>query len=46
MTDKSMEITENAQPDPKDYSLCGHLINAFSIIGKKWNGLIINALCD
>ncbi|MDO4912409.1 MAG: helix-turn-helix domain-containing protein [Lactobacillus sp.] len=28
------------------YHLCTHFINAFDIIGKKWNGLIINSLCD
>lgn len=32
--------------DPEDYSLCGHFVNAFDIIGKKWNGLIISSLCD
>ena len=26
-------------PDPEDYSLCSHFIDAFAIIGKKWNGL-------
>ncbi|KRL90988.1 winged helix-turn-helix transcriptional regulator [Lactobacillus kalixensis] len=31
---------------PEDYELCGHFINAFKIIGKKWNGLIISSLCD
>lgn len=29
-----------------DYELCKHFINAFQIIGKKWNGLIISSLCD
>ncbi len=29
-----------------DYELCHHFINAFQIIGKKWNGLIISSLCD
>lgn len=33
-------------PDPEDYSLCSHFIDAFAIIGKKWNGLIISSLCD
>ncbi len=33
-------------PDPEDYSLCSHFIDAFGIIGKKWNGLIISSLCD
>lgn len=33
-------------PKPEDYSLCNHFINAFDIIGKKWNGLIISSLCD
>ncbi|WEV40920.1 helix-turn-helix domain-containing protein [Lactobacillus sp. ESL0684] len=28
------------------YESCQHFINAFSIIGKKWNGLIICSLCD
>lgn len=32
--------------DPKNYELCGHFVNAFQIIGKKWNGLIISSLCD
>ncbi len=32
--------------DPEDYELCRHFINAFQIIGKKWNGLIISSLCD
>ena len=32
--------------DPEDYSLCGHFVSAFDIIGKKWNGLIISSLCD
>ena len=31
---------------PEDYELCKHFINAFQIIGKKWNGLIISSLCD
>lgn len=31
---------------PEDYELCKHFINAFAIIGKKWNGLIISSLCD
>lgn len=31
---------------PEDYELCGHFVNAFRIIGKKWNGLIISSLCD
>ena len=31
---------------PEDYELCNHFINAFQIIGKKWNGLIISSLCD
>ena len=31
---------------PENYELCGHFINAFQIIGKKWNGLIISSLCD
>ena len=30
-------------PDPEDYSLCSHFIDAFAIIGKKWNGLIISS---
>ncbi|GFZ26686.1 winged helix-turn-helix transcriptional regulator [Lactobacillus corticis] len=30
----------------EDYELCDHFINAFQIIGKKWNGLIISSLCD
>ncbi len=29
-----------------NYELCHHFINAFQIIGKKWNGLIISSLCD
>ncbi|CAM3173287.1 transcriptional regulator, HxlR family [Lactobacillus bombicola] len=29
-----------------DYEQCQHFINAFNIIGKKWNGLIISSLCD
>ena len=33
-------------PDPEDYSLCSHFIDAFSIIGKKWNGLIIDVLLE
>ncbi len=28
-----------------DYEECQHFINAFTIIGKKWNGLIISSLC-
>lgn len=28
-----------------DYEMCQHFINAFKIIGKKWNGLIISSLC-
>ncbi|BDR60726.1 winged helix-turn-helix transcriptional regulator [Lactobacillus xylocopicola] len=28
-----------------DYESCNHFINAFKIIGKKWNGLIISSLC-
>ena len=28
-----------------DYESCKHFINAFKIIGKKWNGLIISSLC-
>lgn len=31
---------------PENYELCGHFVNAFQIIGKKWNGLIISSLCD
>ncbi|MDF7639157.1 helix-turn-helix domain-containing protein [Lactobacillus sp. ESL0791] len=31
---------------PQDYELCEHFINAFQVIGKKWNGLIISSLCD
>lgn len=31
---------------PEKYKLCMHFTNAFSIIGKKWNGLIISSLCD
>lgn len=31
---------------PEEYELCNHFINAFQIIGKKWNGLIISTLCD
>lgn len=30
----------------ESYLLCDHFIDAFSIISKKWNGLIINSLCD
>lgn len=30
----------------ENYELCNHFINAFHIIGKKWNGLIISSLCD
>lgn len=30
----------------EDFELCGHFVNAFRIIGKKWNGLIISSLCD
>lgn len=37
---------ESAPCKPEDYELCGHFINAFQIIGKKWNGLIISSLCD
>ncbi|WP_294756786.1 helix-turn-helix domain-containing protein [uncultured Lactobacillus sp.] len=28
-----------------NYEYCEHFINAFKIIGKKWNGLIISSLC-
>lgn len=28
-----------------DFESCEHFINAFQIIGKKWNGLIISSLC-
>ncbi len=28
-----------------DYELCGNLVAAFAIIGKKWNGIIISTLC-
>ena len=28
-----------------DNEMCQHYINAFQIIGKKWNGLIISSLC-
>ena len=40
------EKKESAPCKPEDYELCGHFINAFQIIGKKWNGLIISSLCD
>lgn len=29
----------------KDYEQCQHYRNAFQIMGKKWNGLIISSLC-
>lgn len=32
--------------DAANYELCHHFVNAFEIIGKKWNGLIISSLCD
>ena len=31
---------------PENYELCEHFINAFRVIGKKWNGLIISSLYD
>lgn len=40
------EKRESTPCKPEDYELCGHFINAFRIIGKKWNGLIISSLCD
>lgn len=43
-------VENKKQTDPcqqaGDYELCKHFVNAFSIIGKKWNGLIISSLCD
>lgn len=40
------EKKETTPCKPEDYELCNHFINAFRIIGKKWNGLIISSLCD
>lgn len=40
------ERKQTGCPDPEDYELCQHFINAFKIIGKKWNGLIVSSLCD
>lgn len=40
------EKKETTPCKPEDYELCSHFINAFRIIGKKWNGLIISSLCD
>lgn len=40
------EKKETTPCKPEDYGLCSHFINAFRIIGKKWNGLIISSLCD
>lgn len=38
--EKDCGCCENA-----DYELCGNLVDAFAIIGKKWNGIIISTLC-
>ena len=40
------EKKETIPCKPENYELCCHFINAFQIIGKKWNGLIISSLCD
>lgn len=43
-------VKEKAKSDcgctSENMELCGHFVNAFKIIGKKWNGLIISSLCD
>lgn len=43
---KEKSINDCGCKHPEDYELCNHFINAFQIIGKKWNGLIICSLCD
>lgn len=32
--------------ESEHYELCGNLVDAFAIIGKKWNGIIISTLCS
>lgn len=46
MSDTIQTKSQEGCNQAEDYSLCNHFINAFSIIGKKWNGLIISSLCD
>lgn len=39
------KANENVDCQGADYEMCQHFINAFQVIGKKWNGLIISSLC-
>lgn len=43
---ENVQINDVDCSNPENYNLCHHFINAFKIIGKKWNGLIISSLCD
>lgn len=46
MTKTSSVIESNPCVQLDHYEQCGHFVNAFKVIGKKWNGLIISSLCN
>lgn len=43
--DQADKANESLDGQGTEFEMCQHFINAFQIIGKKWNGLIISSLC-